>query len=159
MLTPREVPQGQQATLTLLGTGFAAGMSLSFGPGIAALGTVQVQSPTKATLSIQVSAQAPAMARVPTLLVGGKAAHVSPEATLTVSSAAAPIARPTPQPVVSASIPLILAVSPARLYTGQSYTLTLRGMNLTPQLQLDLGGGIKPVSGVRFNRRASRRLT
>lgn len=149
MLTPREVPQGQQATLTLLGTGFAAGMSLSFGPGIAALGTVQVQSPTKATLSIQVSAQAPAMARVPTLLVGGKAAHVSPEATLTVSSAAAPIARPTPQPVVSASIPLILAVSPARLYTGQSYTLTLRGMNLTPQLQLDLGGGIKPVSGVR----------
>ncbi len=63
-------------------------MALSFGPGISALGSVQVQSPTKATLIIQVSAQAPAMSRVPTLLVAGKAAHVSPEATLTVTAAA-----------------------------------------------------------------------
>lgn len=149
MLTPREVPQGQQAALTLLGSGFATGMSMSFGPGITALGAVQVQSPTKATLSIQVSAQAPAITRVPTLLVAGKAAHVSPEATLTVSAATVSI-QPTPQPVVSASLPLILSVSPARIYSGQTYTLTLRGMNLVPQLQIDLGGGIRSVGGVRI---------
>lgn len=154
LLTPREVPQGQQATLTLMGSGFAAGMAVSFGPGIAALGSVQVLSPTKATLSIQVSAQAPTIARVPTLLVAGKPAHVSPEATLTVTAATASTGptptKPTPQPVATASVPLILSVSPARLFTGQSYTLTLRGMNLVPQLQVDLGGGIKPAGGLRI---------
>ncbi len=152
VLTPREVPQGETTTLTLLGSGFAAGMAASFGPGIAALGAVQVQSPTHATLSVQVSARAPAITRVPSLSVGGKPARVSPEATLTVTAAApaAPTPRPSPQPVQVASVPLILAVSPARLFTGQHYTLTLRGMNLVPQLNLDLGGGIKVVGGLRI---------
>ncbi|MFI4888900.1 MAG: hypothetical protein ACHQIL_00050 [Steroidobacterales bacterium] len=160
-IMPREVQQGQQAMLTLLGSGFSSGMAVSFGPGISASGPVQVQSPTKATLSIQVSAQAPTMQRIATLLVAGKDSHVSPEATLTVTAGApsvapvqhpGPVQRPGPAPVAveTASVPMILAVSPSRLFTGQSYTLTLRGMNLVPQMQIDLGSGIKPAGGLRI---------
>ena len=44
---------------------------------------------------------------------------------------------------------MLLAVSPARLFTGRSYTLTLRGLNLVPQLTVDLGPGITVKSGLR----------
>ena len=150
-LNPRVVQQGQLATLQLHGTGFSAGMALSFGPGITASGPVQVQSPTQATLAIQVSAQAPVLLRHPTLLLAGATVRVSPEVTLTVA-AGSPVAvsKPVPLPVATASVPVILAVSPARLFTGQNYTLTLRGINLVPQLQVDLGPGIVPSGGLRI---------
>jgi hypothetical protein len=148
-LSPREVQQGQQATLMLHGSGFRTGMALSFGPGITAGGPVQVQSQSQATVPIQVSPQAPAMLRHPTLLLAGRDVRVSPEATLTVA-AASPVVRPTPKPIELASVPVVLAVAPARIFTGQSYTLTLRGVNLVPQLQVDLGPGIVPSGGLRI---------
>jgi hypothetical protein len=152
-VSPSQVAQGQQATLTLLGSGFSAGMGVSFGPGITAGGPVVVQTPTLATLSIVVAAQAPAMQRHPTLLVATKDAKVSPEATLTVTASNVP-GKPQPAPVAVATaggnVPMLLAVSPARLFTGQSYTLTLRGVNLVPQLVVDLGPGITPKGGLRI---------
>jgi hypothetical protein len=118
-------------------------MSVSFGPGISASGPVSVQSPEHATLAIQVAAQAPPMLRHPTVLITGRDVKVSSQASLTVTAASAVIP-PVPAPISYASVSVLLAVSPARLFAGQSYTLTLRGLNLVPQLQVDLGAGIKP---------------
>ena len=118
----RGASRARQTTLTLLGSGFAAGMAASFGPGIAAVGAGAGASADDATLSMQVSAQAPAITRVPSLSVGGEAGTRLPEATLTVT-AAAPRARrrgPTRDRCKSRACRLILAVSPARLFTGQT---------------------------------------
>lgn len=145
---PASVQQGQATTLTLAGSGFSAGMSVSFGPGISASGAVNVQSPEHATLAIQVAAQAPPMLRHPTVLITGREVKVSPEASLTVT-AVSQVVPPVPAPVSYANVSVLLAVSPARLFTGQSYTLTLRGLNLVPQLQVDLGAGITSKGGLR----------
>lgn len=152
MLQPRQVAQGQQVVLSLHGSGFSKEMALSFGPGITAAAAVQVMSPTDASVAIQVSPQAPPILRHPTLIAAGRLTRVSPEATLTVTASSAP---PTPTKPgsgptsVVAVVPVILAVSPARLTTGQKYTLTMRGMNLVPQLQLDFGAGIVVSGGIR----------
>lgn len=139
---PATVQQGQTTTLTLEGSGFNAGMSVSFGPGISASGPVEVQSAEHATLSIRVAAQAPPMLRHPTVLITGRDVKVSPEASLTVTAVSQVVPPvPVPTPVSYASVSVLLAVSPARLFAGQSYTLTLRGLNLVPQLQVDLGDG------------------
>jgi len=161
-VAPQQVQQGQHTTLRLQGDGFRTGMALSFGPGIMATGPVQVVSPTQATLPIQVSALAPTMLRHPTLLLAGGQVTVSPKATLTVT--AAPISHLTVSPQAtltvtanpishlkgSLTMPLILEASPSRLFTGQSYTLTLRGMNFVPQMQVDLGVGITQNGGLRI---------
>ena len=147
-LSPQQLAQGSQEVLTLFGSGFSSGMSVSFGPGISASGAVQVQSPERATVAVQVAAQAPPILRHPSVLFAGREVHVSPEATLTVTGATMPL--PGPAPVTLANVPVILAVAPARLYAGQSYTLTLRGLNLVPQLQVDLGGGIVASGGLRI---------
>jgi hypothetical protein len=147
---PASVQQGQATMLTLEGSGFSAGMSVSFGPGISASGPVEVQSAEHATLAIRVAAQAPPMLRHPTVLISGRDVKVSPEASLTVSAVSQvgpPV--PVPTPVSYASVSVLLAVSPARLFAGQSYTLTLRGLNLVPQLQVDLGAGITSKGGLR----------
>jgi hypothetical protein len=154
-VSPAQVAQGQQATLTLMGSGFSAGMGVSFGPGITAAGPVVVQTPNLATLSIVVAAQAPAIPRQPTLVVASKDTKVSPEATLTVTAAnVVGIPKPAPAPVAVAStggnVPMLLTVSPGRLFTGQSYTLTLRGVDLVPQLNVDLGEGITATGGLRI---------
>ena len=149
-VTPASVQQGQAMMLQLAGSGFSAGMSVSFGPGISASGPVSVQSPERATLAIQVAAQAPPMLRHPTVLIAGREVKVSPEASLTVTAASAtgrPV--PVPAPVSYASVSVLLAVSPARLFAGESYTLTLRGLNLVPQLQVDFGSGITVKGGLR----------
>jgi hypothetical protein len=150
-LSPREVKQGEAATLQLRGSGFTAGMALSFGPGITAMGQVAVAGPGQATLAIQVSPQAPTLLRHPTLLVAGRDVHVSPEATLTVA-AAAPVVVPQPVPVAlqGGNLPVILAITPARLFTGQSYTVSLRGINLVPQMKVDLGAGVVATGGLRL---------
>jgi hypothetical protein len=145
---PASVQQGQSATLTLEGSGFSAGMSVSFGPGISASGPVEVQSGERATLAIRVAAQAPAMLRHPTVLISGRDVKVSSEASLTVTAVSA-VVPPLPAPISYASVSVLLAVSPARLFAGQTYTLTLRGLNLVPQLQVDLGAGITPKGGLR----------
>lgn len=149
-VTPASVQQGEAMLLQLAGSGFSAGMSVSFGPGISASGPVSVQSPERATLAIQVAAQAPPMLRHPTVLIAGREVKVSPEASLTVTAASAagrPL--PVPAPVSYASVSVLLAVSPARLFAGESYTLTLRGLNLVPQLQVDFGSGITAKGGLR----------
>ena len=151
-LSPRFVQQGRQATLTLWGSGFQAGMALSFGPGITAAGPVRVTSPTNATLSIQVAPLAPAMLRHPALLLPGRQTRVSADATLTVTAgpnqpAAAGLANP---PVQYMNRPAVFMVSPARLFTGQDYTLTLRGVNFVPQMQVDFGAGIVQNGGLRI---------
>jgi hypothetical protein len=147
-LMPASVQQGAATTLTLEGSGFSAGMSVSFGPGISASGPVEVQSGEHATVAIRVAAQAPPMLRHPTVLISGRDVKVSPEASLTVTAVSA-VAPPLPAPISYASVSVLLAVSPARLFAGQSYTLTLRGLNLVPQLQVDLGTGITPKGGLR----------
>jgi hypothetical protein len=147
-VTPASVQQGQAMMLQLAGSGFSAGMSVSFGPGISASSPVTVQSPEHATLAIQVAAQAPPMLRHPTVLIAGRDVKVSPEASLTVTAASA-VVPPLPTPVSYASVSVLLAVSPARLFAGQSYTLTLRGLNLVPQLQVDFGSGITAKGGLR----------
>lgn len=148
---PASVQQGQAMMLTLQGTGFSAGMSVSFGPGISASGPVNVQSTEHATLAIQVAAQAPPMPRHPTVLMAGRDVKVSPEASLTVTAASSVVPPvPVPAPVSYASVSVLLAVSPARLFAGQSYTLTLRGLNLVPQLQVDFGAGITAKGGLRL---------
>ena len=147
-LSPQQLAQGSQGLLTLFGSGFSSGMSVSFGPGISASGAVQVQSPERATVAVQVAAQAPPILRHPSVLFAGREVHVSPEATLTVTGATMPL--PGPAPVTLANVPVILAVAPARLYAGENYTLTLRGLNLVPQLQVDLGGGIVATGGLRI---------
>ncbi len=147
---PASVPQGQATMLTLQGSGFSAGMSVSFGPGISASGPVVMQSGERATLPIQVAAQAPPILRHPTVLITGRDVKVSPEASLTVTAVAKVVPpAPVPTPVSYASVSVLLAVSPARLFAGQSYTLTLRGLNLVPQLQVDFGAGITPKGGLR----------
>ncbi len=149
-VTPASVQQGQAMMLTLAGSGFRAGMSVSFGPGISASGPVTVQSPQHATLAIQVAAQAPPMLRHPTVLIAGSDVKVSPEASLTVSAASSVVPPvPVPKPISYASVSVLLAVSPARLFAGQSYTLTLRGLNLVPQLQVDFGSGVTVKGGLR----------
>ncbi|HWZ61764.1 MAG TPA: hypothetical protein VNX02_02000 [Steroidobacteraceae bacterium] len=145
---PASVQQGQSATLTLEGSGFSAGMSVSFGPGISASGPVEVQSGEHASLVIRVAAQAPPMLRHPTVLISGRDVKVSPQASLTVTAVSA-VVPPLPVPISYASVSVLLAVSPARLFAGESYTLTLRGLNLVPQLQVDLGAGITPKGGLR----------
>jgi hypothetical protein len=145
---PASVQQGQSATLTLEGSGFSAGMSVSFGPGISASGPVEVQSGEHASLAIRVAAQAPPMLRHPTVLISGRDVKVSPQASLNVTAVSA-VVPPVPVPISYASVSVLLAVSPARLFAGQSYTLTLRGLNLVPQLQVDLGAGITPTGGLR----------
>ena len=146
---PAQVRQGQQTLLTLRGSGFQSGMSVSFGPGISMNGSVQVQNDSTATLSVQVAAQAPAILRHPSLLFTGRDTEVSSDATLSVTAgASAPT--PTPSPVSVPSVPMVLAVTPSRLFTGQSYTLTLRGVNLVPQLQVDLGPGVLASGGLRI---------
>ena len=146
-IAPMQVQQGQAIALTLHGSGFSAGMAVSFGPGIAAAGPVTVTSPEIASVSIQVAPQAPPIVRHPTLLASGRDTTVEPGATLTVVAAAG--AKPTPVPIALGSVPVILTVSPSRVFTGQKYTLTLRGQNLVPQLQLDLGSGIAASGGLR----------
>jgi hypothetical protein len=148
LLAPREVQQGQRTTLTLEGAGFATGMTVSFGPGIAAAGPVIVQNSKRASLAISVAAQAPTILRHPTLVLSGHDVRVSPEATLTVTAGAAR-SPPVPAPVISEIAPVVLAIAPARIYAGQKYTLTLRGMNLVPQLQASLGPGITASGGLR----------
>ena len=145
---PASVQQGQATTLTLEGSGFAAGMSVSFGPGISASGPVAVLSGERATLAIKVAAQAPPMLRHPTVLISGRDVKVSPEASLTVTAVSG-VVPPVREPISYANVSVLLAVSPARLFVGQSYTLTLRGLNLVPQLQVDLGAGITPKGGLR----------
>jgi hypothetical protein len=145
---PASVQQGQATTLTFEGSGFTAGMSVSFGPGISASGPVEVQSGERATLAIHVAAQAPPILRHPTVLISGRDVKVSSEASLTVTAVSA-VVPPVPAPMSYASVSVLLAVSPARLFTGQSYTLTLRGLNLVPQLQVDLGAGMTPKGGLR----------
>ena len=145
---PASVQQGQATTLTLEGSGFSAGMSVSFGPGISASGPVQVQSGEHATLAIRVAAQAPPMLRHPTVLIAGRDVKVAPEASLTVTAVSATVP-PLPAPISYASVSVLLAASPARLFTGGSYTLTLRGLNLVPQLTVDLGAGITVKGGLR----------
>jgi hypothetical protein len=139
-LAPAQVAQGQSATLRLGGSGFVAGMALSFGPGISAAGSVQVLDPQEATLAIQVAPQAPVLLRHPTLLAAGHDVRVEASATLTVTAGAAAPAVPVlgnfPQ------VPVVLALAPPRLFTGQSATLSLRGINFVPQMQLDLGPGV-----------------
>ena len=147
-VTPASVQQGQAMMLQLAGSGFTAGMSVSFGPGISASGPVNVQSPERATLAIQVAAQAPAILRHPTVLITGRDVKVSPEASLTVT-AVTKVVPPVPEPISYASVSVLLAVSPARLFAGESYTLTLRGLNLVPQLQVDFGSGITVKGGLR----------
>jgi len=149
-LMPASVQQGQATMLTLQGSGFSAGMSVSFGPGISASGAVNVQSSEHATLAIQVAAQAPPILRHPTVLTTGRDVKVSPEASLTVTAVSKVVPPvPVPTPVSYASVSVLLAVSPARVFAGQSYTLTLRGLNLVPQLQVDLGAGITAKGGLR----------
>ena len=155
---PASVQQGAATTLTLEGSGFSAGMSVSFGPGISASGPVEVQSGAHATLAIRVAAQAPPMLRHPTVLIAGRDVKVASEASLTVTAVSA-VVPPVPAPISYASVSVLLAVSPARLFTGESYTLTLRGLNLVPQLQVDLGPGITVKAGCACSRRASRRST
>ncbi|MFZ1098721.1 MAG: hypothetical protein WAN26_04870 [Steroidobacteraceae bacterium] len=145
---PASVQQGAATTLTLEGSGFSAGMSVSFGPGISASGPVEVQSGAHATLAIRVAAQAPPMLRHPTVLITGRDVKVASEASLTVTAMSA-VVPPVPAPISYASVSVLLAVSPARLFTGGSYTLTLRGLNLVPQLTVDLGPGITVKSGLR----------
>ncbi|MGC1459021.1 MAG: hypothetical protein WA825_12140, partial [Steroidobacteraceae bacterium] len=153
LVTPRQVTQGQQAVLSLHGLGFSPGIGVSFGPGITASGPVNVSSATEATVTIQVAAQAPLFLRHPTLLAAGRTVRVSPEATVTVMAGSVaggpPVPVPQPAPAAGANLPVILAVSPARLFTGEQYTLTLRGINLVPQLKIDLGSGITLRSGLR----------
>ena len=147
---PSSVQQGQAITLTLQGSAFSTGMSVSFGPGISASGPVQVQSSEHATLAIRIAAQAPAILRHPTVLITGRDVKVSPEASLTVTAVGKVVPPvPVPTPVSYASVSVLLAVSPARLFAGESYTLTLRGLNLVPQLQVDFGAGIKANGGLR----------
>jgi hypothetical protein len=148
LIVPRQVAQGQAATLTLTGLGFSSGMSVSVGPGITATAPVDVQGPQHATLAIQVAAQAPPIVRHPTVLLAGHDVHVSPEASLTVTAATAVIV-PTPAPTLGPTVPVVLAVSPGRVFAGESYTLTLRGLNLVPQMNVDLGPGITSSGGLR----------
>ncbi|MHB8743162.1 MAG: hypothetical protein ACYC9L_08530 [Sulfuricaulis sp.] len=153
-IIPRQIRQGQQATLTLQGAGFKSGMAMSFGPGIVATGNVQVINSKQATLGIQVSPQAPAMLRHPTLLFKDHDVKVSPEVTLMVVansvSQPLPFHPPTAVSVVSPSLPVVLSVEPARLFTGQSYTLTLSGLNFVPQMSVNLGAGVVPSGSLRI---------
>ncbi len=144
---PASVAQGQSVTLSLRGSGFAQGMAVSFGPGITAPGAVRVMSPESASVAIQVAPQAPPILRHPTLVVSNRETKVLPDATLTVVAANGGL--PAPGSVAGLDIPVVLTVSPSRVFTGEKVTLTVRGQNLVPQLQIDLGAGIGVVGGLR----------
>ncbi len=148
-VTPATVSQGQSVVLTLHGQNFQSGMTASFGPGISATGTLTLGAPGVATVPIQVSALAPTMLRHPSLLLGsGQPAAVSSDASLVVTAASAPAQ--TLQAVALAAAPVVLSVEPARLFTGQSYTLTLHGQGFVPAMQVALGGGIEGTQSLKL---------
>ena len=149
-ITPAQVQQGQRITLQLRGAGYRVPFALSFGPGVSALGPVQILGSALAQLPVQVAALAPPGLRHPALLVREDAhGTVSPAATLTIT--ATPVPLPSRQPPRSIlEMPVVLAVAPQILQAGQQYTLTLRGLNFTQQMQPDFGAGAHVIGGVRL---------
>lgn len=163
-VTPSRLEAGRSYTLSITGSGFAAGMTASFAPaGLRITAPVMVQSASSARLSVQVEAGAAAGFRrlelsIPSastdayaiLAVPGPPLRVVLARAVEVVAVAAADSMAVPERVLPAGIARVTQMSPAGGEPGAAYVLELRGFALQPDMRFSLGPDIEATGPAEF---------
>jgi len=129
-INPSLGPLGKNVSVSMTGSGFATGMSISPGAGIS-VSNINVSTPTSATATFGIAAGATIGPRNVTVSYG---TGVSNSISFGVTSA----------------LPDLISINPSTGVLGSPVTVTLTGLNFGPSMIVNAGAGIN-VSDIHVN--------